>query len=334
MEIINGKSDVIGINEAAAGVRNVISGNKADGIYLSGGTLDVVAGNFIGTNVTGSAAIANGRDGVSIAKGSSDVIGGTATAQRNVISGNNSDGVYIAGGSLDVVEGDLIGTDGAGTAAIANGNYGVEIASGKSDKIGGMAFGASNVLSGNKVSGIILRDPTAIVVQGNLVGTNETGLIALPNNGDGVDVNGAGNNSVGNATISGNVISGNKGSGLSLTNGATRDLITRNSIGTDKSGSVRIANVGYGVNLVDAYSNTIGGSVQAVGETITGAGNVIAGNAGNGILFGLDAYNNMVLGNFIGTNRSGATGLGDGGDGVDLLAGSYSNAIGAPAPGT
>ena len=95
-------------------------------------TGNVVQGNMIGTNAAGSAALANHGDGVSIESGATaNTIGGTATGARNVISGNTSDGVEITGAGTtgNVVEGDFIGTNAAGSAAIAN-YAGVEIDSG------------------------------------------------------------------------------------------------------------------------------------------------------------------------------------------------------------
>ena len=56
-----------------AGARNVISGNKFDGIFIAGnlyqGSIansNVVEGNFIGTDVTGTVAVGNGLAGVKI----------------------------------------------------------------------------------------------------------------------------------------------------------------------------------------------------------------------------------------------------------------------------
>ena len=127
----------------------MISGNAAGGIYISGGVLDVVAGNDIGTNAAGTGAIANGNDGVEIANGASkNTIGGAAAGAGNVISGNTNDGVQIVGSgtSDNVVAGNLIGTNVTGTVAIVNGYNGVQL---------------SNDASGNTIGGTARRSATS-----------------------------------------------------------------------------------------------------------------------------------------------------------------------------
>ena len=135
-----------------------IYANAGQGTDLGGsGTQDTtVAGNFIGTDPTGTIAIANGGYGVEINDAFNNTIGGTADAPSNVISGNTGDGVEITGYRRDrnVVAGDFIGTDVSGTVAIANGN-GVEIDDRASDNtIGGTTAPARDIISGNKAEGV------------------------------------------------------------------------------------------------------------------------------------------------------------------------------------
>src|SRR5262249_49745714 len=132
--VVIGSDNTIG--DTACGARNIISANRFDGVYLagSGSSGNLVQGNYIGTDITGTAALGNGVDGVRIFDGTSNPIGGTTAAARNIISGNGGAGVGIAsfngyysggvtlpgGGSdmLNVVEGNYIGTDVSGTAAL------------------------------------------------------------------------------------------------------------------------------------------------------------------------------------------------------------------------
>ena len=110
------------IGGIAAGAGNVISGNNDDGVEIAGAgtTGNVVAGNLIGTDITGTVAIANGT-GVEVdTAASGNTIGGTAAVARNVIAGNMSSGVLIDTATDNLVEGDFIGTDKTGTVGLGN----------------------------------------------------------------------------------------------------------------------------------------------------------------------------------------------------------------------
>src|SRR5205807_889008 len=146
-----------------AGARNVISGNGGNGgadfgvlIRDKGTSGNVVAGNYIGTDATGTALLPNGA-GVAIAgKATNNTVGGTVAGARNVISGNGGNaaagfGVFIGdkGTSGNVVAGNYIGTDATGTAAFPN-HVGVLVGGGATNNtVGGTVSGARNVISGN-----------------------------------------------------------------------------------------------------------------------------------------------------------------------------------------
>ncbi len=103
-------------------------------------------GNFIGTNAAGTSALANVYG--MMVFGSNNTIGGNRGGTRNVISGNSGgSAIAIAGGNRNVVQGELIGLNAAGTAAIANG-AGISVSSG-GNLIGGSTTAARNVISGN-----------------------------------------------------------------------------------------------------------------------------------------------------------------------------------------
>ena len=122
---------------------------------------NVVEGNYIGTDITGTAALANASDGVELGTGASgNTIGGTTAAARNIISGNTDDGVEIDDANDNVVAGDFIGTDLTGTSAIANGTHRRRDRSGRAsgNTIGGLTStpgtGPGNVISGNTDKGV------------------------------------------------------------------------------------------------------------------------------------------------------------------------------------
>jgi titin len=208
VEIDNGASGNL-IGGLTPADRNVISGNSFDGVTIVGAGTNgnVVEGNFIGTNVSGTAAVLNSQQGVSLFGGSNNVIGGTTAAARNLISGNNFAGVEIDGPSTgNVVQGNFIGTNALGTAALANLFQGVTLETGAT---GNTISG--NVISGNGRNGVLLSvsGTTGNVIQGNQIGTTASGA-ALGNGAHGVFVTaGAASN-----TIRGNVIANNRGNGV------------------------------------------------------------------------------------------------------------------------
>src|SRR5207302_575979 len=141
-------------------------------VRLTGATAmnNVVSGNYIGTNATGTVARANTGHGVEIVAGASsnrigtDGDGVNDAGERNVISGNTGTGVVItdAGTDGNAVAGNFIGTNAAGTAAIANLGNGVLIQAGaKNNRVGSDgsndAFNANerNVISGSGSAGVV-----------------------------------------------------------------------------------------------------------------------------------------------------------------------------------
>ena len=80
--------------EISSAAGNVISGNFAEGIFLTGGAGgNLVQGNLIGLSAAGTNALPNGFDGISFSGASSNIIGGVVSTTRNVISGNNYNGI-------------------------------------------------------------------------------------------------------------------------------------------------------------------------------------------------------------------------------------------------
>jgi len=294
------------IGGTASGARNVISGNAGAGVLVTGvGTSkNVVAGDYIGTTVSGSAALGN-HFGVQLAAGASgNRVGGTSPSARNVVSGNAADGVRIgdSGTSGNVVEGNVIGTTPGGTSAVANGCAGVGVAAGASgNTIGGSASGARNVISGNGCAGVLIggAGASANVVAGNYVGLDSSGGSALPN-ADGVSLtSGATGNTIGGGSASTrNVISGNSNAGVKLFNASTTgNVVSSNYVGTDASGANFPGAQVFGVDIVGASANTIGG-------TTLGRRNVIVGATAIDIE---NATKEVVEGNYIGTDASGGS---------------------------
>jgi hypothetical protein len=319
-----------GITPAA---RNISSGNGNNGVGIYGaGGGNLVEGNFLGTDLTGTVAIANSWAGVTVHVSSGNVIGGTTQGAGNLISGNMGRGVDLWGDATsgNLVEGNFIGTDVTGTTAIGNHWEGVAANGTGGNIIGGSMPGAGNVISGNLLAGVGIWDPssTGNVVEGNLIGTDVTGSVAVGNQGDGVAILTSGNIVGGTTPGAGNVISGNVGDGVGMWSpGTNGNLLEGNRVGTDATGSFAVANQGNGVYIAWSSSNNI------IGGTSAAARNIISGNAANGVIVSAPSTSgNVVEGNFIGLSAGGAL-LGNTGDGVRVEYLASGNTIGGTDAG-
>jgi titin len=314
-------NNTVGGTAARAG--NLISANHHDGISIESGVTGVlVQGNKIGTDVTGTTALANGSNGVEISS-SGNMVGGTAAGAGNLISGNGFEGISILG-DANQVQGDMIGTNAAGTAALANDANGVEIFFSSNNTVGGTAAGAGNLISGNISDGIRIFGGDGNLVQGNKVGTNADGTAALANDANGVEVAASGNTVGGTVAGAGNLISGNAEDGIVFDSGATANVVQGNKIGTNAAGTAAVPNGVDGVDLFGAPGSTVGG-------TAAGAGNLISGNSQDGILIDSGATGILVQGNKIGTDVTGTTAVANGYNGVEIM--SSGNTVGGAAVG-
>ena len=313
--ILETKNNLIGGTTAAE--RNVISGNARSGVAVVGpetgilSTKTVIQGNYIGVNVSGTQAIPN-RIGIYVENASDNVIGGTAAAERNVISGNARIGVAVFGplkGSVStktVIRGNYIGVNVSGTQEIPN-DYGIYVENASDNVVGGAQSGAGNVISGNASIGIILigleGDSRSNRIQGNLIGTDKSGLRGI-GNPTGLHVQDSTNNLIG-GTAPGerNVISTSSDAVLILADSGRADgnRVQGNFIGTDRTGKQGIGNF-FGVTIG-------GGSRNLIGGTQSGARNLISGSLVGvrivGTLNSSFGISNSVQGNYIGVGLDG-----------------------------
>ena len=206
--------------------------------------------------------------------------------------------------------------------------------------LGGQSTVRGMVITGFSGYGIMISGGGGDSVQGNYIGVDVSGGKSQPNRGGGILILGALNNTIGSqAAGGGNVISGNGGDGLRIvgpTPGLTAspaagNQVLANVIGLDSTGTNRVGNALDGVHLIRAASNAIGG-------TGFDFGNVISGNAANGIeIEGDPSYaaasggSNRVQGNMIGSDRQANPGLGNAGDGIRVAA--SANTIGGQVAG-
>ncbi|HMW36940.1 MAG TPA: right-handed parallel beta-helix repeat-containing protein, partial [bacterium] len=283
--------------------RNVISGNGNSGILMQGFSAhNVVQGNYIGTDINGNVDLGNTQSGVFILNQAHDnIVGGTSPGAGNVISGNNNSGITIGniGTRGQIIQGNLIGTNATGNAAISNGS-GVVLNSGHANLVGGTVAGARNVISGNTNSGIEITNvgSDTNLVQGNFIGTDVNGTVPL-GNGIGVTISEGGSGSprlnlIGGATAAErNIISASTNYGVWFIN-SSENKVQGNYIGTDVTGTQNLGNSSDAINLSNgasrdsimgntiAFSNTNAIAMLNSGtDSIIVHDNVIFGN-GNG----------------------------------------------------
>ena len=338
VEIVGGAhGNTIGGTTAAA--RNLISGNSAQGVSIhdSGTTTNMVQGNYIGLNATGTAAIPNAYAGVEIFGGATNnTIGSSSNAGgRNIISGNSAQGIAItdAGSNSNKVPGNIIGLNPAGTAAIGNQFEGIAIfGSASSNIIGGTTNASPNIISGNVGSGISISGAGTKTnkVQHNLIGTNLNGTTAFPNNAGVQIFGGATSNMIGGASASmSNVISGNNYQGVAISDTGTKsNTVAGNFIGINNLGTAALPNTAAGVSIfLGAQSNIIGGPTAA-------SRNVISGNLNQGVtLSDSGTKMNQIVSNYIGLNAGGTAAIPNSWSGVDIFTGAASNTVGAVGKG-
>lgn len=207
-----------------------------------------------------------------------------STVRGLVINRFNGEGLLIFG-DFNVIEGNFIGTNAAGTGALANGD-GIDLCSGSiKNLVGGITPAARNLISGNTYVGIVLYRCTSPssgdTIQGNYIGTDRNGITALPNS-IGIALAGASHGVGGLVAAARNVISGN-GYGIEIYN-TSDSVVSANFIGTQADGKHALPNyIGifiYGT-LSDGFSkrNRVGGATKP-------EANRIAFNNGTGVFIG------------------------------------------------
>jgi hypothetical protein len=252
---------------------------------------NTIAGNFVGTNITGTAAMPGGNNGVLLISAANNTIGGTNPADGNLISGNATNGITIVetGANNNVIRGNRIGTDITGTVDLGNAIFGIYLYRALNTVIGGNTAAAQNLISGNNNSGIWMEENSHdTMIQGNLIGTSLSGTQELPNSNHGINIIFGSRTVIGGlASGEGNVIAGSGNIAINIQNGVG-PMILGNWIGTDVSGTIDLGNLG-GISLASVRnsiikSNTIafnGSGIQINGNTFGDpeTGNLVSQNS-------------------------------------------------------
>jgi len=340
----------IGLNTSGdSGVlSNLISGNRGNGITVNGGSHNTIVANRIGTDAAGTAKVRNRGHGVVFTnKAKKNTLGGTeytdaATGQTNdptgdkgsvppvfvvpplgnLISGNRRDGVLIKSASANnVLNGNFVGTTADGDSALGNGGDGVHLLDAPGNSLIGCTFVENpfvyyNVLSGNGGHGLRITDSDDVTVHANFfgVGANNTDLV--PNNGNGILVEGdSADTQVGGVIPLGNVSAGNRLNGIEV-----KDQV---------SGFITFNTFGGLLAFKGAAPNGRNGLlVTSTGGDNLARTNVFSGNTGNGIRIAGKARGVTVDPNMVGASTNGQSPLPNGKNGVELANKAHHNTIG------
>ena len=317
---------------------NVIACNAGDGINIASNGNQVI-GNDIGADPLLTAGLGNQGNGVTLSNASNNTIGGTTAAAANYIVSNAFDGVDIlsappgdtATATGNVVEGNYIGIGRDPNVPLPNDLDGVDIANAAGNSIGVNVAGGGNVISFNDQDGVRIEGGLAT---GNVVANDKIGTTPDGNSpaGNGLASNGAAtlddriasgvaivddaaSNTIGvPGALGGNVISGNVASGVVLSAAGGQNVLMDDVIGINALGSAALLGVspqGVGVLIDNTPAAVVGAATFAQG------GNVISGNTNSGIFVdGTLSVGTQIEGNYIGTDITASSPLGNGVDGL------------------
>jgi hypothetical protein len=276
-------NEPITIGGTTPSARNVIAASGRSGIAVAHdrGENALIQGNYIGTNAQGTGAFPNGEHGIALSGVRPLTVGGTTAGARNLLSGNTGSGIALLGGVNGtparsvVIQGNFIGTDVSGTAALPNQDHGVHLAIATGTLLGGSTADARNIISGNADHGVVIQGgeidhPTRI--EGNFVGLNVSGSGALGNGKHGFYIIGnvVGHNIGGPAPEQGNRIAFNGAAGIATESGRalacavlSNSIFANRGLGIDRNddGVSAIANSQFNRPVITSINSSGSGTV-------------------------------------------------------------------------
>ena len=235
-----------GTTPAARNVMPATAGAGSGTILISNGGTNTIQGNYLGVNAAGTASMqaGPGTEGVTLFASTSNTIGGVRQVGGNVIVTTDR-GIFIgAVANNTTIQGNLIGTNATGTAGLGAGT-GIETNNAPlNGVIGGSAAGLGNVISGLATGIILIDNANNFAIKGNLIGTDITGTLPIPNGGDGISIQTTSGGTLigGTGAGDGNVIAFNQGAGV-------RFFFSNAFTGYGILGNAIFGNGGLGISL-------------------------------------------------------------------------------------
>jgi len=295
------------------------------GYTQEGSSQGTIAGR---TNTIELSANTTSFDGLTIRADNTTVSGLIINAFRTGINGTTTE-------ENAFIWGNYIGSTSDGTMAMGNSSVGINLQRFTNSYIGTNGDNFNDENEGNLVvdnpQGIQIRNTSNVLIAGNIVGLDKTATYAIRNrfNGiyirdaDGVNVIGFnGDLADGQAYNYRNISSGNGNDGLRILN-SDNQIVSNNYFGTNSDGTVAIGNTNYGVQLQGSSSNNIIGT-DSDGDEDVNERNLLSGN-GSGIRLQVSGtgVDNLIMGNYIGTDVTGNNALPNENNGLDLNSFTY-----------
>lgn len=283
---------------------NIISGSGRNGIECQSAN-SLIEYNICGLDINMSQDFGNTYAGINANK--------AMRIENNWCSGNSS-GIALFGPAT--VRGNIVGKDQAARISVGNEFSGIQVG-GDGAIIGGPTIFDRNIISGNGTDGIFVTGAVTKknFIENNYIGTDETGIVAIPNGGCGVNIaNAADSTRVFNNVIAANAKHGIQVSGLQIginTYWAEGNLIYANKIGLGANGTTKMGNGGHGIHAFTSRLNQYGKA---------DSGNVIVDNDSSGVVL-RSSRQNFIFSNYIGTLPTSVVGYQNAGHGILFIDG-------------
>lgn len=300
----------------------VISGGTT-GVYLRNSNNHIIKGNYLGTNMSGT-AIATSRlqDCIHLNTSNNSNIGGTGgQIDRNVIAGATQDGIRIETSTNATIINNYIGVDVSGNVGLPNAQHGIETYNNSHNmRVGGTTINERNIISANLRNGVYCNGSRSPVVKGNMIGIGADGTTKLGNAQSGIDLEntGVGPAQVGGTTLAERNYSSCNGAFGVVLRSANNSVIEGNWLGVDAAtGLLDYGNFDAAITVTSSADVRVGGSLSGSGNICSGSGN--PGTGADGISIWSNSPRPIIKGNIIGLGADGITPLQNYGHGIECL---------------
>ena len=302
---------------------NVISSNRETGLQVSKSINPLINNNKVGTDITGMIVLGNGQRGIAVTDSCHDPI-----ITNNIASNNGQIGIVVETSFRPRIQSNIIGLASDELTAMGNTQVGLRVFNSREAQIGGLLTSERNYMSNNGQIGIYVERSNASKIQGNYVGTNQTGVALMGNKTHGIEVTGSDSVLIG-GTGGRNIVVNNNEYGIMVNNSKyTKTQSNYVGVGSD-GGTTNAPLLGNGIGGISVRANS---DFNLVGGSLATERNIVSYNGhrveADGIHI-LTSKRVTVIGNYCGTDATGTLDRGNLWAGISVN-GSDSITIGGP----